>query len=81
MLARPLIVTTTFPVVAPTGTVVVIAVCDQLIGVAATPLKVIVFPAALDLKFVPEIVTLVPTGPELGDSVEITGAGATVNGR
>lgn len=79
MLANPLMVTTTFPLVAPAGTVVAIAVGDQLIGVVATPLKVIVFPAALVPKLVPEIVTPVPMDPEFGDSAEMAGAGTTVN--
>jgi hypothetical protein len=79
LLDRPLTVTTTFPVMAPAGTDAVIVVCDQLIGVAVTPLNLTELPVALDPKFVPEIVTVVPTGPELGDNKEMTGAGTTVN--
>ena len=42
LLATPLTVTTTLPVVAPVGTGAVILVALQLVGVAAVPLKVTV---------------------------------------
>lgn len=42
LLATPLTVTTTFPVVAPFGTGAVILVAAQLVGVAAIPLNVTV---------------------------------------
>jgi hypothetical protein len=38
----------------------------QLVGVAAVPLKVIVLAPCVAPKFVPVIVTEVPTAPELG---------------
>jgi hypothetical protein len=74
LLAAPLTVTTTLPVVAPTGTGTVILVSLHRLGVPATPLKVTVLaPCALP-KFVPVIVTVVPTPPEVGDTLEMLGA-------
>jgi len=40
LLATPLTVTTTFPVLAPVGTAALTEVALQLLGVAAVPLKV-----------------------------------------
>jgi hypothetical protein len=54
------------PVVAPTGTLVTIWFAVTAVTVAATPLKVTVFCAAVELKAVPKIVTSVPTGPLFG---------------
>jgi len=59
-------VTTTFPVVAAAGTVVVRLVAVQLITVAAIPLNVTVLARCVAPKPVPLMVTTVPTGPELG---------------
>jgi len=42
LLARPLTVTTTLPVVAPFGTATTMLVALQLVGVAAVPLRVTV---------------------------------------
>ena len=77
-LATPPTVTTTFPVLAPDGTGVWIDVALQLVGVAVTPLNVTVLPPCVAPKFVPDIVTTVPTAPEVGDRLEIVGLGATV---
>ncbi len=74
LLARPPTVTTTGPGVAPAGTGVTIAVVLQLVGVAAIPLKATVFVPCVAPKFVPVIVTEVPTGPEVGDKLVILGA-------
>jgi len=74
----PLTVTTTLPVVAPLGTGATIEVALQLEGVAATPLKVTVLVPCVEPKFVPVIVTEVPTGPELGDSDVMLGGGGGV---
>jgi hypothetical protein len=73
LLATPPTVTTTFPVVAPDGTVVTIVVEFQLLVVAVVPLNVTV---PEDPKFVPVIVTCVPTAPLVGDRLEIVGATA-----
>ena len=58
--------TTTLPVVAPAGTGTTRLVADQLVGVAAVPLNVTVLVPTLAPKFVPVMVTAVPTGPVTG---------------
>src|SRR5438045_41987 len=73
LLAIPPTVTTTLPVVAPAGTDVTILVALQLVVVAAVPLNATV-PAAP--KFVPVMVTDVPTGPEVGFRLVMLGAEA-----
>ena len=70
LLATPDTVTTTFPVVAPLGTVVAMLVEVQLVVDAVVPLKVTV---PDDPKFVPVIVTGVPTGPEVVDRLVMLG--------
>lgn len=57
------VVTLTAPVVAPAGTVVVIWVGDTTVKVALTPWKLA---AVAPVRFVPRIVTSVPTLPEVG---------------
>jgi hypothetical protein len=74
LLASPPTVTTTFPVVAPLGTGTAMLVAPQLEGVAAVPLKLTVLAPWLAPKPVPVIVTEVPTDPEVGLRLEITGA-------
>jgi len=75
LLARPAAVTTTGPVVAAEGTVTPMLVAVQLlIFVAAAPLKVTV--PCVEPKLLPAMVTDVPTGPEVGESELIDGAGA-----
>jgi hypothetical protein len=73
LLATPFTVTTTFPVVAPVGTDVTMLVALQLVVVAVVPLNVTVLVPCVDPKFVPVIVTAVPTGPEVGDRLVILG--------
>ncbi len=75
LLAWPPTVTTTFPVVAPVGTGATILVALQLVGVAAVPLKLTVLVPCVAPKFVPMIVTVVPGGPDAGDSLVIIGTG------
>ena len=75
LLATPPTVTTTFPVVAPAGTDVAMLVALQLVVVAVVPLNVTV---PVDPKFVPVIVTAVPTAPEVGDRLVMLGADVTV---
>src|SRR5580658_7120039 len=57
------VVTLSLPVVAPVGTVVVISELDTTLNLAAVPLKVTL---VAPFKFVPRIVTAVPTLPEIG---------------
>src|SRR5580704_14196188 len=75
LLATPPTVTTTLPVVAPAGTGTTRLVADQLVGVAAVPLNVTVLVPTLAPKFVPVIVTAVPTGPLVGARLVTIGAG------
>jgi len=73
--ATPPTVTTTFPVVAPLGTVAAIDVVVQPVTVVAvTPLKVTVLVPCELPKFVPVIVIAAPTAPVAGDKVVIVGA-------
>jgi len=82
LLATPPTVTTTLPVVAPTGTGATILVALQLVGTALVPLNLTVLGPCDAPKFVPVIVTEVPTGPEVGFRLVMLGtteAGFTVN--
>src|SRR5207249_2857681 len=72
----PGVVTLTGPVVAPAGTVAWIAVSEVTVKVALVPLKAT---AVAPLKLVPLIVTLVPTGPVVGERLAMVGALTTVN--
>jgi len=78
LLAPPLVVTITLPVVAPLGTSVTIPVSLQLVGEATVPLNVTVLVPCVPPKFVPAIVTTVPTGPDAGLRLVIVGGGAWV---
>jgi hypothetical protein len=78
LLFTPLAKTTTFPVIAPVGTVVAILVALQLVTVAAVPWKLTVPEPWVDPKFVPVIVTAVPTPPEVTERLVILGVGRTV---
>src|SRR5689334_8322853 len=79
LLARPPTVTTTLPVVAPDGTGTAMLVADQLVGVAVVPLNLTVLVPCVAPKFVPVIVTDVPTGPLVGDKLVTVGGRPTVN--
>ena len=76
LLAVPDTVTTTLPVVAPDGAGATIFVELQLVGVAVVPLNLTVLLPWLDPKFEPLIVTDCPTGPEVGERLDILGAAA-----
>jgi len=78
LLATPFAFTKTFPVVAPEGTGTVMLVALQLVGVVAVPLNVTVLEPCVDPKFVPVIVTGVPTAPDVTDKFVILGVGGTV---
>jgi len=69
-------VTTTLPVFAPVGTGATILVPLQLVGVAVVPLNFTVLVPCVAPKFVPVIVTDVPTMPEDGERLVIMGSGA-----
>src|SRR5437588_12110993 len=71
LLVRPPVVTATFPLVAPLGTEVTMLVALQLV-VAAVMLLNVTVPEAP--KFVPVMVTCVPTGPEFGFKFVMVGA-------
>ena len=73
LLAVPPTVTTTFPVVAPEGTGTTMLVALQLVGVPAVPLKVTVLVPWVAPKFEPEMVTEVPTTPDVGFKFEMFG--------
>jgi len=69
LLAIPPTVTTRLPVVAPLGTWTTMLPLLQLVGVAAVPLNLTVLVPCVLPNPVPLIVTDVPTGPALGDSL------------
>src|SRR5260221_13233447 len=54
-------------------------VADQLVGVAVVPLNLTVLVPWVAPKFVPVIVTAVPTGPFVGDRLVTLGGTRTVN--
>jgi hypothetical protein len=74
LLALPLTVTTTLPVVAPVGTITTMAPELQLGKlVAAVPLNVTVLLPRVLPKPLPLMVTEAPTAPVLGDKLVIEG--------
>lgn len=81
LLASPPTATTTFPEVAPLGTVATIDVASQLVGVAGVPLNVIVLVLCVEPKLVPVTVTDVPTAPESGEIPLIKGGAAAVTSK
>ena len=77
LLAVPLTVTTTFPVVAALGTTATIEVVPQFeIAVAMVPLNFTVLEPWGEPKFLPVIVTDVPTGADVVDRLVMLGAAA-----
>jgi len=68
----PGVVTEIVPAVTPAGTVAVMDVADTTVNVAAVPLKAT---AVAPVRFVPVIVTVAPTGPDVGVNDAIVGAG------
>lgn len=78
LLATPATVTTTFPIVAPVGTGTTMLVALQLVGVAVVPLNFTVLAPCVAPKFVPVMVTEVPTAPVVGLRAVISGAAVTV---
>jgi hypothetical protein len=78
LLFTPLANTTTFPVVAPVGTVTAMLVALQLVTLPAVPLKLTVLDPCVAPKFVPVIVTAAPVAPEVVERLVILGADTTV---
>jgi hypothetical protein len=76
LLATPDTVTTTLPVVAAEGTVTKMLVDPHVVTVAAVPLNFTVLLPWGDPKFVPVIVTEVPTGPEVTERLVMLGDAA-----
>jgi hypothetical protein len=81
LLATPPTFTTTFPVVAPDGTVVMISFELQYEGVDTFPLNVTVLDPCELPKLPPVMSILAPTEPVDGESVPMPGPGVTVNER
>jgi len=78
LLSTPLACTTTFPVVAPEGTGTTMLVVLQLVGVPDVPLNLTVLLPCVAPKFVPVIVTEIPTAPDVGEMLVMLGAETTV---
>jgi hypothetical protein len=78
LLATPDTVTTTFPVLAPLGTLATMLVAVQLVAVAVVVLNLSVLVPCVEPKFVPVIVTTAPTAPDVGDRLVILGVARTV---
>ena len=78
LLACPLTVTITGPVVAAAGTGTAMLVALQLVGVAVVPLKVTVLVPCVAPKVVPVTVTDVPTGPDVVERLLMAGGGIGV---
>jgi len=74
LLAWPLTLTTTLPVVAP-GTLTPIAFADQEVTLALVPWKVTVLDPCGEPKLLPLIVTGVPGVPEVTLRLEMLGGG------
>lgn len=70
----PATATVIFPDVAPAGTVVVMLVAVDAVTVAAVPLNVTVLSAGVVLKFVPVMVTVAPTTPDVGVKLVMVGS-------
>jgi hypothetical protein len=77
LLTTPFTVTTTLPVDAVAGRGTVMEPLAHVLGVAVAPLKVTVFPVAMEPNPEPLIVTVVPVIAEVGDKPVILGK--TVN--
>jgi hypothetical protein len=78
LLGTPSTTMKTLPVVATVGTRTTMDPALQLVGLAVVPLNVTVLAPCVDAKFVPVIVTAVPTVPDVGDRLTIFGVGSTV---
>ena len=79
LLPTPDTLTTTFPVVAPVGTVPVMLVADHAEMLIAVPFNIAVLVPCVSPKFEPEIWTVAPRSPLVGDTLEMKGVGSTAN--
>lgn len=77
LLLAPLAFTTMLPVVAPAGTGTLMLVALHVCGVPTVPLKVTLPLPCVAPKFVPVIVTSVPTVPDEGERLVMAGLGTT----
>jgi hypothetical protein len=75
LLATPPTVTTTFPVVAPAGTGATMLVALQLVGVVVVPLNFTLLVPCVVPKFAPEMVTELPTAPDVGLTLAMLAGG------
>lgn len=66
-------VTDILPVEAPEGTVAISWVVLPELREAVVPLNLTMLELSVELKLVPEIVTVVPTTPKVGVNVEMVG--------
>ncbi len=78
LLGVPATFTTTGPVVAPIGTIVLMLAEPQFVTLATIPLKATVLVPWVEPKSAPVIVTRVPGGPKVGDRPNIPGTFTTV---
>src|SRR5882672_3029968 len=78
LLVTPPTVTSTSPLVDAEGTSTTMLVALQLAGVPDVPLKVTVLVPCVEPKFVPAMVTDVPTTPDVGFRLMMLGGGVTV---
>lgn len=78
LLEIPDTVTTTFPLLAPFGAMAEMLVALQLVTAAGVPLKVTLFVPCVAPKLVPVMVTVVPMGPDAGETLVIVGPAITV---
>jgi hypothetical protein len=78
LLSAALTRTTTFPVVAPDGTVATTLVALHVVTAASVPLNLTELLPCVAPKFVPAIVTDAPTPPDVGDRLVMLGVGSTV---
>jgi len=74
----PLAFTTTFPVVAPDGTVTPILPAAHDVTVAVVPLNLTVPLPCEEPKFEPVMVTAAPTASDVGDKLVMLGVARTV---
>ena len=71
-----LVFTVTLPLVEPSGTTTISWMVVALVGLVVVPLKLTVLPLTDDAKLLPEMVTVVATGPLLGVIPVIDGPAA-----
>jgi hypothetical protein len=74
----PLTFTTTFPVVAPDGTVTPMLPAAHDVTVAVVPLNLTVPLPCMEPKFAPVMVTAAPTASDVGDKLVMLGVARTV---